>query len=125
MLRRARHRFCLVVTVMCCLLFQQVAVAAYNCDIDPARAPAMAMSAHCAHMGMTAPVTPPLCAKHCAPDSTVLSDAAAQNVPALSLPPLLFALVHDDPSANAAFRAEVPISRSDPPPRLRYCSLLI
>ena len=123
MVLRARHRFCIVATVICCLLFQQVAVAAYNCDTQAA--PTRSMSSHCAHMGMSAAATPPLCAKHCSPDSTVLSDTAAQNVPALALPPLLFALVHDDPATHARFRAEVPISRSDPPPRLRYCSLLI
>ena len=122
---RARHRFLVAASVVFCLLFQQVAVAAYSCKLEAGPAPTMPMSSHCAQMDMPAPATPPLCAKHCSPDITVLSDTAAQNVPALALPPLLFAPVQDDPSAFAAFRADVPISRSDPPPRLRYCSLLI
>jgi hypothetical protein len=119
-----RHRTLLVALLIASLLFQQVAVAAFACARAPLPAPAMPPGmAHCAQMA--APVqAPALCEKHCTPDQTVLSATAALGVPALALPPV-FALVLDAPAAQAARQVEVPIARSDPPPRLRYCSLLI
>jgi hypothetical protein len=126
MFRRARTRFRLGLLVVGCLLFQQVAVAAHACELArmPA-APAPAM-AHCSEMGMApaAPDAPVLCGKHCAPDQSPVSDATTLGVPASALPPAL-AIVSTAPAVQVTQHQDVPISRSDPPPRLRYCSLLI
>jgi hypothetical protein len=123
--RRQRVRLCLLVLVS--LLFQHVALAAYACAPAPASPPSMpAGMEHCAAMA-AAPAPMPataLCEKHCSPDQTVVSDSAALHVPALAAS-AVFLPVLDQPRAHALQRAEVPIARSDPPPRLRYCSLLI
>jgi hypothetical protein len=123
MFRRARHRLHVGLVLIACLLFQQVAVAAYACDFAPAKAPAP--SGHCADsIAAPAPAkVSPLCEKHCTPDVSVLSDAATPAVPALSPPPA-FSLVLGEPLAQL-HEASTPITQSDPPPRLRYCSLLI
>ena len=125
MLLRARHRFFVALIVIGSLLFQQLAVAAYACD--PAARNASSTSAgHCEHSQKAPPAKPsPLCEKHCAPDLTVLTDTAALGVPALALPPMLFTLVVHEPAATLTENDSVPPTRSDPPPRLRYCSLLI
>jgi hypothetical protein len=125
MFLRARHRIRLGLLVVGCLLFQQVAVAAYACELaELPPAPPAAME-HCSEMmAPAAAESPALCEKHCAPDLTLLTDAAALGVPALALPPA-FAIVLDPPAAQVAQHKDVPISRSDPPPRLRYCTLLI
>jgi hypothetical protein len=68
--------------------------------------------------------SPALCEKHCTPDQTLLADTVALGVPAMALPPA-FEIVLHAPTMVAAQYDEVPIRRSDPPPRLRYCSLLI
>ena len=123
MFLRARHRLHVALVVVACLLFQQVAVAAYACERAPAPLPTQAM--RCAEMNMAPAAAPAsaLCEKHCAPDLSVPTDLAALDVPALALPPA-FSLVLHAPSAQV-HRAAVPVARSDPPPRLRYCSLLI
>ena len=126
MSRRVRHRV-KILTLIFCLLFQQVAVAAYACELAaPPPAPPVT-TGHCAEMDMAptaAPATPALCEKHCAPDLSLLTDTAALSVPALALPPA-FELSFQVPALQVAHHEDVPISRSDPPPRLRYCSLLI
>jgi hypothetical protein len=121
----SRHRVRLALVVILCLLFQQMALAAYACPIEQ-MAPDMAVTPnHCAGMGMQqAQDNPALCAKHCAPDVTTVADHVQLSVPALMLPPG-FAPVLVTPVTHVAVQAEVPIARSDPPPRLRYCSLLI
>ncbi len=127
MYRSRRQRLRIALVVIACLLFQQVALAAYSCTlIQPAPAPA-AMSGHCAEMGMAAqtPDNPALCAKHCAPDQTTAADHVKLSVPALMLPPLAFAGIRMTCATSVAAQADVDIARSDPPPRLRYCSLLI
>jgi hypothetical protein len=119
---RSRHRVRLALVVILCLMFQQMALAAYACPIE--RMP-LDMANHCAEMGMQqAQDNPALCAKHCAPDLTTAADHVQLSVPALMLPPG-FAPVLVTPVTHVAVQAEVPIARSDPPPRLRYCSLLI
>ena len=127
MFRRARTRFRLSLLVLASLLFQQVAVSAYACELVRSSPPPMpAGMEHCAQMNM-APAqaqSPALCEKHCTPDLTLLSDTAALHVPAMALPPSFEVVLHA-PAMVAAQYDEVPISRSDPPPRLRYCSLLI
>jgi hypothetical protein len=125
MLIRARHRLRIAVLVIGCLMFQQVALAAYSCARDAAPVPAES-TGPCADMDMAprASQAPALCEKHCAPDQALPSDTVAQAVPALALPPL-FELVLEPPASHLARQAEVPVTRSDPPSRLRYCSLQI
>ena len=123
---RARHRLRVALVVIACLLFQQVALAAYACPMEQMPAEMETMAEHCAEMGMQqADDNPALCAKHCAPDLATAADHAKLSVPALMLPPLAFAPVLVTPVTHVAVQAEIPIARSDPPPRLRYCSLLI
>lgn len=122
-----RRRTVLGLLLIASLLFQQVAVAAFACTLASAPPPAMpAGMEHCAQMdsGPAQVESPALCAKHCAPDSSVVSDTAAPGVPALALPPM-FPLVLAAPGPHVAMLAHVPLVRSDPPPRLRYCSLQI
>jgi hypothetical protein len=124
MLHRTRHRIVVSLLVIASLLFQQVAVAAYACDAAPHH-PSPAPVSHCeqAHQAGFRDMSP-LCEKHCAPDSTVLTDSAL-GIPALALPPVLFSLVVHEPSTPLVQSNDVSLIRSDPPPRLRYCSLLI
>lgn len=120
---RQRLRICLVVVL--CLFFQQMAVAAYACTM-PRMVDVTLLGEACDAMeGMEmAPSqdAPALCVQHCAPDPSVLSDLATPGVPMLTFPPIKRDLLRL-PSAWHA--TGVAIVRSDPPPRLRYCSLLI
>ena len=123
---RARQRLRVALVVIACLLFQQVALAAYACPMEQMPPQMEAMAEHCAEMGMQqAQDNPALCAKHCAPDISTAADHAQLSVPPLMLSPLAFAPVLVTPVTRVAVQAEIPIARSDPPPRLRYCSLLI
>lgn len=126
MTRRGHHRFRIALVVILCLLFQQLALAAYACPMEQMPPEMTAMAEHCAEMGMPpAKDNPALCAKHCAPDMTTAADHAKLSVPALMLAPLAFAPVLATPATHVAVQADTPITRSDPPPRLRFCSLLI
>lgn len=121
-----RHRFRIALAVILCLLFQQVAMAAYACPLTRMPPKAAAMAEKCAGMGMEqVKKSPALCEKHCAPDLTVLVDHAAPNVPMLALPPVIFELAPVQSVARASLVSDIAVDRSDPPPRLRYCSLLI
>ncbi|MGH8077965.1 MAG: hypothetical protein ACREPE_11660 [Lysobacter sp.] len=123
---RARHRLRIALLVILCLLFQQLALAAYACPLEQMPAEMTAMAEDCAEMGMEqVQDNPALCAKHCAPDLSTAADHAKLAVPALALPPLEFAPVLVTPVSHVAVQADTPIARSDPPPRLRFCSLLI
>lgn len=117
-----------------CLVFQQLAMAAYVCTL-PLAPVATAMAGHCAEMGM-APATPasapdqqgvdPRCAAHCAGHAVTTHDASLPTVPPLLLPALPPALL--GAAVHPADRAALPdlvLRRSDPPPILRFCSLLI
>ena len=124
MTRRRRALFAVV--LIASLLFQQMALAAFACAQAKAPPPMPPGMEHCAQMDM-APAhvqAPPLCAKHCAPDQTLTADHAAPTVPMLALPPA-FPLVLGESVSHLARQADVPVARSDPPPRLRYCSLQI
>lgn len=124
--RHARQRLKIVLGVIFCLLFQQVALAAYACSMERMPVETQAMAGHCAEMGMPqAQDNPALCAKHCAPDRPIPADQVKLSVPALMLPPLVFAPVFDTLVAHVAEQADAPVERTEPPPRLRYCSLLI
>ena len=126
MLRRTRQRLRTAALVVICLLFQQVALAAYLCPMEQMPAEATAMAEHCAEMGMAQQQdNPALCAKHCSPDYGVAADAAKLTVPPLALPAVVMMPVQVQLVAGIAIQADVPIARSDPPPRLRFCSLLI
>lgn len=124
MTRRARQRLRIVVLVIFCLLFQQAALAAYLCPQE--QMPSETSAMHCAEMGMDqAQDNPALCQKHCAPDVLVAADHASPTVPALTWASPIYALVLAQPISHVTVQAEVPIEPSDPPPRLRFCSLLI
>lgn len=124
--RHARQRFKIILVTVFCLLFQQAALAAYLCPVQRMPAETFAMAEHCAEMGMAqAQDNPALCQKHCAPDVLLTIDSASPVVPALALAPPMHALVLARPISNVSVQAEAPIARSDPPPRLRFCSLLI
>lgn len=126
MTRHARQRLKIVLVMVFCLLFQQAALAAYLCPLEKMPAETSAMAEHCAEMGMDqAQDNPALCQKHCAPDVLVASDHASPTVPPLALAPPMHALVLAQPISHVTVQAEVPIAPSDPPPRLRFCSLLI
>lgn len=121
-----RRRFRIALLVIAGLLFQQGAMAAYSCPIERMPAELAGMAKHCTEMGMQqAQDNPTLCAKHCAPDHPLPNDHASPSVPMLALPPTLFDRVLAQSGTDAAVTAHVPLHRSDPPPRLRYCSLLI
>jgi hypothetical protein len=126
MTRRSRHRLRIVLLTVFCLLFQQVALAAYLCPIEQMPAQMPAMTEHCAGMAMAQiKADPALCDKHCNPDHQLLTDAGKLTVPPLALPASAFAPVFVPSVAVVGMPDDVPIARSDPPPRLRYCSLLI
>ena len=123
---RVRHRLRIALVVILCLLYQQLALAAYVCPMEQMPPQMEAMAEHCAEMGMQqAQDNPALCAKHCSPDFSTPADHAKVSVPALMLPPVTYAPVLATPVTHVAVQAEIPIARSDPPPRLRFCSLLI
>lgn len=123
---RTRRRLRIAFVVILCLLFQQLALAAYACPLQQAPTEPAAMAGHCAGMDVQRMQdNPALCAKHCAPDVSTPADQAKLSVPALALPPLAFAPVGSSPVAQVATQVDVGIERSDPPPRLRFCSLLI
>ncbi len=117
-----RLAFALLTTF--CLLFQQVVVAASVCAMEVAPAATAAMPDHCA--GMASPKeSPTLCKSHCAPDLAVVPDYKWPPIHFVAmLPPApdwLFVPTLPDPGTPAI----PPVHRSDPPARLRYCSLLI
>lgn len=90
-----------------CLLFQQLALAAYDCPGAGSDDPAA------------------LCASHCAPDSPVSTDPGKSPAPAAVQAFRASFPVADTPVFQVATHFELPGSAADPPPRLRYCSLLI
>ncbi len=124
---RRRSRMRIAIAVIVCLLFQQVAMAAYACTMVRTPIATVAMDEDCADMGMAKDIAEEataLCAKLCSPDRSVAADHAVLGVPPLALP-VAFDLVLATPAAREAPTQDVSIDRSDPPPRLRYCSLLI
>ncbi len=124
--RRTRHRLRIAVLAILCLLFQQAALAAYLCPMEQMPVETTAMTEQCAEMGMAQQDdNPTLCQKHCSPDHVVGADAVKLTVPPLALPALVLAPVFVQPISHVAIQSDVPIARSDPPPRLRFCSLLI
>jgi len=124
--RSARQLSRIALFLVLSLLFQQAAMAAYTCTLTQAPAEAVTPDEDCASMQMQQTAeAPALCAKHCAPDQSLVPENPAPGVPALALPPPAHALVLFTQVGSMACETRVPVERSDPPPRLRYCSLLI
>lgn len=134
---RSSHRRRIAVLAILGLLFQQLAMVAYACVLDmPSAVQAPKMEAHCPGMGADMPVLPLpgdgadasmiLCERHCDPDDAVAADMVKLSVPALVLSAMAFLPVRDVATQGAPLLAGdggwVP---SGPPPRLRFCSLLI
>jgi hypothetical protein len=108
---RRRHGLRWALAAGFCLLFQQWALAAYDC---PGSQPQAATSAESA-----------LCASHCAPDAPAQIDVAKLAVAGAAHALFTGHFVARAPAERPSARVEVPHSGGDPPPRLRYCSLLI
>lgn len=110
-----------------CLLFQQLAMAAYACTLTQAPPEPAAVAGHCAEMGMAQQQdNPVLCQKHCNPDRVVAADIVKLSVLPLALPPAPFGPVLAQPLSHATVQTRAAAAAcADPPPRLRYCSLLI
>jgi hypothetical protein len=127
-----RHRALRIGLAMFCLLFQQLTMAAYVCTV-PAQTTQMAMTGACAGMAMDAKphhaamhVGDPRCAEHCADQASATPDARVPVLPPLLLPtdwPALTATLMDRPERVAL--PDPSLLRPDPPPLLRFCSLLI
>ena len=116
--------------VLCCLLFQQLAMAAYVCTL-PAAATDVVMTGDCAAMSSATADShrtdgDARCAGHCASHTASAHDARLPTVPPLlsaSASPMLLGTI-----AQPADRVALPdtaLQRPDPPPSLRFCSLLI
>lgn len=118
--------------VMFCLLFQQVAMAAYVCTL-PVKPTDMVMTGDCAAMGMTGADQPaahqsqdPRCTEHCADHTASSPDARLPMVPPLLLPaasPVMLGTIALAPELRVL--PDPALHRPDPPPTLRFCSLLI
>jgi hypothetical protein len=128
-----RRRALSIGLVMFCLLFQQLAMAAYVCTL-PTQSVAMVMTGACAEMGMAAPAShapsthaaDPRCTEHCADHTSAVPDARVPTLPPLLLPtdwPALTATLSDSPERVAL--PDPSLLRPDPPPSLRFCTLLI
>jgi hypothetical protein len=128
-----RRRLLWVGLVVFCLLFQQLAMAAYVCTLPTAPATHELAMSDCEAMGMGAshhasaqhPVDP-RCTEHCASHVSATPDAKVPAVPPLLLPPDFAAM------AKLVVRAptwtHLPDTRLFPPespPSLRFCTLLI
>ncbi len=124
--RRVRQRLRIAFVAVFCLLFQQVALASYLCPVEQMPAEMATMAEHCAEMGMSQKQDNPiLCAKHCNPDHSVAADSAKLSVPPLAIPSLAHTLVLVEPVSHVTVQSEILVADADPPPRLRFCSLLI
>jgi hypothetical protein len=118
---------------MFCLLFQQLAMAAYVCTL-PTQQATMAMTGACADMAMSAPAShgpsahavDPRCTEHCADHTSAVPDARVPTLPPLLLPadwPALSVTMTDRPERVTL--PDASLLRPDPPPSLRFCTLLI
>ena len=138
MSRLARQRLITTLVLIASLLFQQVAMASLACTMplvpaEPASASmSLSMSADMTpdcHAAMAAehpaPASDPLCEKHCSPDPTSASTPTIPPLLPLALPPLLHALVLAPATHTRNVVSDEVFTRAHPPPRLRYCRLLI
>ncbi|URX61524.1 hypothetical protein KR767_15850 [Luteibacter anthropi] len=120
-----RKRLLTIGLALFCLLFQQLALAAYACS--PAAANAMAMQGECAQMSAPSRQAPdPACTSHCADHSVSPSTAQLPSLPPLALPampPVLEGSIALAPESQPL--PDPTFQRPEPPPALRFCSLLI
>lgn len=134
--RSRRQRSVIVLLLTAFLLFQQLAMSALACAMPQVSAAAASvsmsidsgMTADCQAMmaaGKPNHATDALCQKHCSPDATSASIPSIPPVPALALPPMLHALAVAPATHSCNDGTGEVFARSHPPPRLRYCSLLI
>lgn len=124
--RGCRQRLMTGLLLVACLLFQQVAMAAYACTMVQMPPDPVAMAQDCEAMATEqARHSTAVCQKHCTPDPASASHHATPTVPALLLPAVVHALVLVEGRARPSLATDVSIARSDPPPRVRYCRLLI
>jgi hypothetical protein len=122
--RRHRSVARLALVLLLSLLFQQVAIASYACPIDRMPAESEAGMPDCASMAETDPQA--LCEKHCNPDDSTTPDPRVAAAPVVILPPVKFDLARSVPARHGPRTyASVPAALSDPPPIVRFCSLLI
>jgi len=120
--------------VLFCLLFQQLAMAAYACTLLTAPT-SVVMTGDCAGMGKgsttNAPTShhaskDPRCAEHCAGNTASAHDANVPTVPPLllaSVSPTLLGTIAQAPDQVAL--PNMALHRPEPPPTLRFCTLLI
>ncbi|MFA6230460.1 MAG: hypothetical protein WC617_09830 [Rhodanobacter sp.] len=126
---RTRRRLIWLVTLL--LLWQQVALAGSVCSSPVPAAAAMVVPAAMTRadsMGtMPMHAHDPLCAEHCAQGASAQPDARVPNVPSSMLQalPLLSPAVHRLVGNVALLEAGALLPAETPPPRLRFCSLLI
>lgn len=137
--RHRRHRLKTVLVMVACLLWQQLALASLVCTMPAAAVGPADLSAHCAQMTAHERATSvasdidmampgdlaALCAKHCSPDQTTAASQVVGSVPALLLPAPIHLACARAMSCAIDHVDDDRLARSDPPPRLRYCSLLI
>lgn len=124
MSRLARQRLIATLVLIASLLFQQVAMAAYVCTPPQITVVSAAMAKDCEGM-QSVPAQQPdtVCQKHCAPDPTSADTSSIPPVPPLVLPSVIHAFAPTTHTVDVA-SSEV-VARVHPPPRLRYCRLLI
>ena len=116
----------MVLLLVASLLYQQFALAAHACTMSGEPTHAIVMGEGCPSMASDpARVPDALCQKRCAPDPTSPTTQAVPPVPALGLPPVSFTLTNSNGLAQAAVLSDFAVARAHPPPRVRYCRLLI
>ncbi|RUL70881.1 hypothetical protein [Dyella choica] len=128
-LRRRHRRVLWIGMALFCLLFQQVAMAGYVCNLETQRS--AALTGTCAEMaanqhGYAHAHADPRCTEHCAPSQAAQSADHAPTVPPLILSAL--SLPSSGAMAIAPKQAclDDPLQhRLEPPPMLRFCTLLI
>jgi len=121
--RRSRRKVAWVALTL--LLVQQIALAAYVCPVAAPPTEPAPMMADCAHMEAPDPAAPALCHEHCLRDHLATPDLKVLQAPPLAFHVVPIALAEaPQPEAAAALYEDVPICQSDPPPALRFCSLL-
>jgi hypothetical protein len=117
-----------------CLLFQQLAMAAYVCTLPSAATHPVASMEDCAAMGMGASdqaathhlPADPRCAEHCASHVPATPEVRSPAVPPLLLPSDVAIVtqvgIH---SPTRSLLPDPELYPPEPPPALRFCSLLI
>ena len=118
-----RHRLRVVLVALLSLLFQQLAVASYACEMDGlAETSATTAVAPC-HVEVRDAAR---CHAHCNPTSSTVDTGNALTVPPCALPASLPAFVAVDVrSVRPGLMHAVHAHANSPPLNLAYCTLLI